>query len=145
MNLYSLIQNYIVDQINLFVAGTGFLEVTYGVDGKAVLGAKVTPTLVRVNELAGTFEESDHYRRERIFERDTWTWQLLMCFPRKVELENFKNEVVTSGLKVDRSDTNPPVFLNFTSFFASHNVEEQGSADGTELVWTINAQVERLR
>lgn len=145
MNMYILIQNFIIDQINEFVTTTGFKEVLIGVDGKAFLGDPVIPDNARSNEITGTFEDSQHARRSLTRERSNWVWQLKMSFHRKIELEGFIEQVVTPGLKIDRTDDNPAIFLNFTTFLVQHNVEIQGSANGTEVTWNIDAQVERRR
>ena len=77
-----LIQNLLTKTAR---ASTGFLSVSYDVDGTAVLGEPVFPKSCYANETRATFDEPRLNRQSsNIRERATWEFDLLVLFDGEV-------------------------------------------------------------
>lgn len=137
------VHNSVVEAIKAGV----FLPVTYDQETKLMSIAveeedAVPPASISANELTCLFGLPERYRRSRIFERNTWRWQVIVKFDREVVAEVFEENLLIDPILVpsDKDNGLRQITINLLDAEYIHP-PRQGSSSGTQVTYTFEAQL----
>ena len=145
LSLRLTIQSAIVD----FLKDMDFPVVVYDASGDPNIidpsepSSSIRPlTPIICNETGSIFEEDPLYKRGRILQRSSWTFQIKMRFDREVLLEVFEESWMRSPLVIPATENHKQITLLLQSSDPTHPVQQSG-ANGTAVTYTFEAQVAR--
>lgn len=137
------IHNKIVEKLNEGI----FLPVTYDKDTKQMIVPEdeedaVPPASVATNELTCLFGLPERNRRERIMERGSWRWQVIVRFHREVVAEVFEEALLASPILIEPDSTKNlrRITLHLENAEYTHP-PSQSSSSGTQVIYTFEARL----
>jgi hypothetical protein len=102
----------------------------------------VPPSSLAANELTCLFGLPERNRRERIMERGTWRWQVIVKFDREVVLEVFEESLVAAPILVARDPSKSLRQITLQLIDAEYvHPPKQSPSSGTQVTYTFEARL----